>query len=310
MIDTSLIAENGRENASYLAPFLPRWLAESGLNAGQLSTYLHVCRLASQSGHCYASQSYIAKLLGSNRETIGRYLAHLEEKGFILVDRSSGRADHIYPTRPGCGRMAYVRDANDSAPLVREPDCLPDTPRYVTHNIYGDDISEPVGKSDTLPQNPTGGVGNQINTCDKINHPPVGKSDTKVSNLKGTNIRGGGEEATLSIFNDLVKSVEAEYPKRRDVRSISERMCAHYQAQKKWHMITVSNLKRWIETERNPRYKPDVPLHERRIPEWRQLWLQVFEVMPRESHTWQYLATVYPEDARKVWEAYEKKNTA
>lgn len=318
---TSLNAQFVNENTASLAPYLPDWLANSGLNAGPLAVYLHLCRLAYPSGTSHASQSYVAKLLGLKRETVGKYLAQLEELGYVLIDREAGRCDYITPIRPHSARthqgMAFIRDARSEVrePLQGEPVYLMRDPTHTPHNIYGDDLSGGVEESDTPDQITESSSDFDSKSSPKIGQPlvrksdspdqknsvPVGKIDTKRSTPSKLIIR---ERVQVALD---VRQVEDEYPFRRDVASIAQRMSAHYNALGKSHMVTVERLRQWVETERNPRFKTDVPLCDRVIPQWRQLWLQVFEVMPRDSHTWQYLATVYPEDARKVWEAYEER---
>ena len=74
------------EQGGYYAVIPATILNDTELTATEKLLYGHISRLASSTGYCYASNSYLTKLLEVSQSTVNRGIAKLLKKGYLKYE--------------------------------------------------------------------------------------------------------------------------------------------------------------------------------------------------------------------------------
>lgn len=140
------MAEKIHKYPGFTALLPPRVRYDKELRSTGKLLYAEISAMADVTGFCWASNRYLAELLGITKGTVSELLAELEEHGYILInvlrdERGQVTERRLYITDAGLMRMPPV-SRNTAPPIPKNPDTPirknpytpipenPDTPQY------------------------------------------------------------------------------------------------------------------------------------------------------------------------------------
>ena len=77
---------NEENKIGYYAIIPSTVLFNENVKANEKLLYAIITVLSNKEGYCYASNSYLGKLLNSQPHTISKWVSHLKELGFVFID--------------------------------------------------------------------------------------------------------------------------------------------------------------------------------------------------------------------------------
>jgi hypothetical protein len=166
------VAEKIHKYPGFTALLPPRVRYDKELRSTGKLLYAEISAMADVTGFCWASNRYLAELLGITKGTVSELLAELEEHGYILInvlrdERGQVTERRLYITDAGMMRMPPV-SRNTAPPIPKNPD----TP--IRKNPYT-----------PIPENPDTPMRKNPDT-------PQYKNDTSIDNTPYSPPKGTG----------------------------------------------------------------------------------------------------------------------
>ena len=130
------MAEKIHKYPGYTALLPPRVRYDKELRSTGKLLYAEISAMADVTGFCWASNRYLAELLGITKGTVSELLAELEDHGYIMInvlrdERGQVTERRLYITDAGLMRLPPV-SRNTAPPIPKNPDTPirknPDTP--------------------------------------------------------------------------------------------------------------------------------------------------------------------------------------
>ncbi|MBQ1789722.1 MAG: helix-turn-helix domain-containing protein, partial [Oscillospiraceae bacterium] len=169
------MAEKIHKYPGFTALLPPRVRYDKELRSTGKLLYAEISAMADVTGFCWASNRYLAELLGITKGTVSELLAELEEHGYILInvlrdERGQVTERRLYITDAGLMRMPPV-SRNTAPPIPKNPD----TP--IRKNPY---TPIPENPDTPIPKNPdTPQYKNDTSIDNTPYSPPKGTGRTK-----------------------------------------------------------------------------------------------------------------------------------